>query len=73
MRGAVSRPDPDCGNGDCPCPNPLPGSTETCARFDGAAYCRFEVTGAKTQYRAVGCVSSPALNPTSSPTCVEAR
>lgn len=70
---AISRSEthpPGCTNGDCPCPNAL---SETCPSFGGAAYCRFITKESKSQYRAVGCVSSPATDPTSSPSCIEAR
>jgi hypothetical protein len=62
---------PSCTNGDCPCPNDQPG--DNCPQFVGAAYCRFIMKEGKSQYRAVGCVSSPASDPVSSPSCVEAR
>lgn len=62
---------PDCTNGDCPCPNT--GGTESCGHFIGTAYCRFTMKEGKGQYRAAGCVSSPAQAPVSSPTCLEAR
>lgn len=68
MAGGVP---PTCTNGDCPCPNGQPG--EHCRQFVGTAYCRFITKESKTQYRAVGCVSSPATDPVSSPTCLEAR
>jgi len=72
--GAVSMPGggpPACTNGDCPCPNATLG--EHCPLFTGSAYCRFTVQGSKSQYRAAGCVSSPADAPVSSPACMEAR
>jgi hypothetical protein len=60
---------PDCTNGDCPCPN---GPGQSCGHFTGTAACHFTVEKRKL-FRAVGCISTPAQDPVTSPTCVEAR